>query len=701
MPIYYGPATTQTFGYEVPADKLRGTQFYDAQADFGFVGDLVTVYDANANTSASSQINSAGAANFSTYASIGQRVTLRGAGSAGVVYVGTIQSIINNSSITVSPAISTSVASVCLQFGTDNTNAIIALQGLVNTTKAPNTGSAFPGVKVFFGQSLTNSYGFPITASFNGPIHIEGIGGAWNTDVGDYTRIGGTRLAWWGASQDGGVAFAPFLSVVATGSQTIIRPTLKHFWIDCRNGDQNQALIGLKMSSCHAAIVHDVFVMDAGAIAMYCGVTASPTEAADDTRWQMNEFNARVLEPTGGANTSPVTMTSAVTLTQSPQSLTVGANTYPAAGYVWMETSAGFPVLVNYTGGGGTTTLTGCTIALEDVVHTPATIAGGNVVQACAQTACAVMFDGGSAHNTCCATWIQGQLTHGSTWGPAAIEYKNSDSIDLIGVMINGGNNTNSGSINRICKPGVRINGSIVSNLLASRNNTFRGGSAGAGGLSHMGFNSSGIRLLAQAGPTYWDLYQVANGEPIPTVEGDTLCRYTINGGWVPGGISNASVADQGIPIAVLTSLTGSLVPVPPQGFQNGTVLRWTVCGTGSALGTAANTFTLKVGTAGTVNDTTIGTFTTPVGTAAASVFKAEVDLTVRTSGSAATGIAYCTIAGVVGFINVNAASIQGVMGSWNALTAQQFMSLNLTTGTTKSVLIQQCFVECVKGSSL
>lgn len=671
-------------GFMSATDKTRQSQVFDAAADFGFVGDLVTVFDGSCSTGAPTKITSATAA-FTTNASVGQRITLAGAGTSGAMYVGVITNIDSATQVTVSPSISTTVSSKGLGFGTDNTAAINALVSRVNN-------ATFPGVRVIFGQSTTNSYGFPVRAVFHQEVQIEGMGGGHTSDVGDYTRVGGTRLAWWGSSFDGGTDFGAFIEISPTGSQSLKRVSLRHCWLDCRNGDQNQALYGLKLASCHGFMIEDFFIIDALASSMWLNVASSPSEAKDTTRYSIKDFCFRQLDNPTGAVTTPILMTSAVTMTTSGQSLTVAANTLPSSGYIWTACNMGYPILIKYTGGGGTTTLTGCTVSTEETVNAPATVNGGNIVQAVPGNACGMILDGGTGANTCCGVIQMGQISHGSTWGPAAMEFKNSDSNDVLQVLMNGGSNTNDGAINRIRKPGVRFNGSATNSTLAARNNVFRGGSAGVGGVSAMGSTNAGARLAALSGPNYWDLYQLGNGESIPNVENNAYFDWSPNGGWRLGQRGSSSVADQAISAATLTLLTGSMVTVPPQGFQIGTAFKWEIIGTGGAVGIAANTITVRLGTAGTTADAAIATFTTTAGTAAASEFKITILLTVRTIGAAATASGECIInnSAASGFINATVNVLAGTMASFNTTTAQQFMHVDLTTGATKTATIKQ-----------
>jgi hypothetical protein len=463
-------------------------------------------------------------------------------------------------------------------------------------------------------------------------------------------------------------------------------------------------------------MIENFFVMDAAGIAIEFGVVApgiavpnasSLGEAKDCTRGTLINVGIRGLDlPQAGAQTTAVTTTSAVTLSNgTPQSLAgIGANTLPAAGYAWVQTTVGYPVLVKYTGGGGSATLTGCIVSLADGINVPTTVSGSNIVQACPANSCGILFTGDLTANSCCSNFASIYISHGTTWGPAAIEFANSDSNALQSIFINGGNITNDGAINRIRKPGVRVNGSNTSASLACRNMTFTNGSAGAGGISSMGVLNTGARLLAMSGPTYWKLYELGNGEAIPVVEGNAYFNWTPNGGWLPGQRGQASVADQAIAAATLTSITGSLVTAPPQGMQIGTTFRWTVHLTSGAVGTATgNIFRVKIGTAGTTADADVAVFTTlTAGTAVVSEVVVVIQMTIRTLGAAATAFASCNISNAgaagtgVGFISALSQVLVPTMSTFNSTTANKFINLCLTTSTAKTVTIHQVSAECI-----
>lgn len=674
----------------------RPALVYNAQHDFGFVGDLVSTFDGACNTGAPTKITSASAA-FTTYATVGQRITLAGAGAGGAMYVGTITAIDSATQVTVSPNISTTVSTKGMSFGTDNTGAITAMVNTIN-------GSAFQNAKVVFGQSLTNSYGFPIRVVFNKSVQLEGIGGGHTSDSGDYTRSSGTRLAWWGTSSDGGVDFGGFIEFNPTGDQSLKRVALRSLWLDCRNGDQNEALYGLKLFSCHGFMLEDFAIIDALATGLLTNVGTTPTEAKDTTRFSIRDACFRQLDlPQAGAVTTPFLMTSAVALTTTPQSLTVAANALPAAGYFWTMTTIGYPVLVKYTGGGGTTTLTGCTVSVTEAVHSPTTVANANIVQASPSNAAACVLDGGTGANTCCGLIEMVQVSHGTTWGPAGIECKNSDSNDFLQLMMNGGNNTNDGVINRIRKPGVRLNGSAISVALPARNNNFRSGDPGAGGVSSMALLNTGVRMAFPAGPNYWDLMQMGNGAPIPTVESGSSFDWNPNGGLRPGCKSSSAVVDQAIAAATLTAINGTFLTLPPQALRVGMVLTFTAILTTNAAGTAANTITIRLGTNGTTADAAIATFTTSVGTAVASTAIVEVTLTIRSLGAAGTAVATCNIrnSAAAGFINIGQAVLVGTMATFNTVTSGLlYVHMALTTGASKTANVTQSFSNCVNSAN-
>lgn len=691
------PATIALQGAMSATDKTRMAQVYDAQADFGFVGDLKTYSDGACSTGANTKITSATASFVS--GDLGKRVTLAGAGASAAMYVGIITAIDSGTQVTVSPAVGTTVSGKCLQWGTDNTTAITNLQNTVNN-------AAFPGVQVIFGQSSTNSYGFPTPVVLNKPIQVLGIGGGHTADTGDYTRIGGTRLAWWASSSDGGTAFRGFWTVSPTGVQSLKHVAFRSCWLDCRNGDQNQALYGLKLASCHGWALDDFFVMDPLAIGVWMDIATSPTEARDTTRGMATNFCMRLLDATSSpsAITTTATTTSSAVNVATSQSLTTAAAigfSGVAAGYAWVMSSIGKPTLVNFTGGGGTTSLTGVICATEDAANNPTTVSGSNIVFANPALACGFYLNGGTGANTSCNTFVQGQLSHGSAWGPAAVELGNSDSNAFQQLFINGGTRANLGAINRMTKPGIRVNGSATSLALAARNNTFTGGDVGSlpttnGGMECMGLLNTGALQLAPSGPTYYDLHQFGNGADVPRVEklatsatqgaAGAICLWSGNGAVRIGGNNVPATAAQTVS-ATTALLAGSLVAIPPQGIQIGTQFRWKFFASKTATGTTS-TFTVRLGAAGTTADAVIQTFTTTE-TAAIDQSPFEFVATVTAIGASATTYAVRCIPQVAatattGFASTLAARILvGTPTTFNSVQSGfTYMNLTLASGT-------------------
>lgn len=720
-------ATTSLKGLMSSTDKKRMTQVFDAVADFGFVGDLkqpfvVGVGYDGAMTSGSATLTCATTAPFAP-TDVGKRITVSGAGAGGAMLVTTIQSFTSSTTVTLAATAGTTVSAKCVRFGTDNTTAINNMVTAVNTTYA-----AYPNIKIYFPPSETNAYGFPIAALFNKPVTIEGVASTSTTDVGDYTRSGGTCLSWWGNSSTSGMSsiwgamleFAPTTGINNTPLEAVC---LKNFWVDCRNGDQNQAVMGIDLTSCANFVIDNVYIMDALAVALDMDVVApgvatpaagSLGMAKDTTRGSIKNFRARMLDNTSSPSapvTTPITTTSAITLSTTGQTLNVTSTTgFYSSGYLWVATTCGVPALVNYTGTTATS-FTGCTISAMSAINPKITVSGSNIVQATPGNGACVRLNGDSGANTCCNTFDSWQLAHGTTWGPAAIEFENSDSNVMTRITINGGNATNDGAINRIRKPGVRFNGSTTAANLSARNNVFYGGSAGAGGVVTMALTNAGALLAGLPAANYWDRYELGNGEPVPYEERRTTSAtqgdsgtdiYAFpNGGFARGIVSVPAVTAQAITAATLTHIKGTLVPVPPQGFQVGTVLRWTITMTKTAAGTAANTFHIRLGTTGSTADAVVATFApATLGTAVADTGTCEITFTVRTLGATATAMAHLRFThnlASTGWFVIPIVDIDGTMSTFNTTTTQQFLSVTMRSGASVVPTVQQAFCECLR----
>ncbi len=89
--------------------------------------------------------------------------------------------------------------------------------------------------------------------------------------------------------------------------------------------------------------------------------------------------------------------------------------------------------------------------------------------------------------------------------------------------------------------------------------------------------------------------------------------------------LGNQSTADQAINAAATAYLTGSDIAVPAGKLRIGTIFKWKLSLSKTAAGTAANTFDVRVGTAGTTADTSRLSFTT--GTATGVVDQGQIDI--------------------------------------------------------------------------
>ncbi len=161
--------------------------------------------------------------------------------------------------------------------------------------------------------------------------------------------------------------------------------------------------------------------------------------------------------------------------------------------------------------------------------------------------------------------------------------------------------------------------------------------------------------------------------------------------------VRNYSVASQAIPAAARTFITGSQLKVPDSGLQVGSKIRFVLNFTKTAAGTAASTFDISFGTAGTVADTARVSFTKPAGTAAADEGTVIIEAIVRSVGAAGVVVGQFSMThnlsatghAVIPAVNVNTVSA-GFANNGDPL----YVGLNLTSGASDAVTIQQISAE-------
>lgn len=696
-------ATTAAAGAMSTTDKKRMTQCYDAVADFGFVGDLYTTLGTTAVTGTAMTDST----NPFTAADVGKRVAIprAGAGTApnAAMLITTIAAFVSSNQVTLTTGATNAVSTASVHYGTDNSAAEALMVSTINN-------QVWSGALIRFGNSSTNRWGVQTNWAFNKTCQIEGIGGGHTADAGVWQTIGGTCLVWWGSSSDGGTAFQAMITFVPTGAQALKRVSLRHCWLDCNNNGQNQALYGLKLVSCHGHTLEDFYVQDALAQAIWMDIGTTPTEAKDCTRFSHRTMCFRQLDNTTGVTTTPTTTTSALTWSTSGQSMVIAAaNNLRTAGYVWVESNLGYPVLVRYTGGGGTTTLTGCTVAAEDVINAPASYSGAMVVEATPGNGGAYKLNGAVGADTCCGVIDVCHISHGTTWGPAAIEFMNSDSIVIRQPFINGGSNVTETGGNRQRKPGIRFNGSNTNSGLAARNNTiYDGDPAGlstGGGVSSMGVNNAGTSLSWPAGPNKWYNHQMGNGAPIPTVEGAAQFVWTGNGCLNNGETGPIKTATTSVPSS--SSAIIAQIPLPPQALQIGFTVRCIFTMSKTAAGAAARISGIKLGTAGTTADATVNSVSrTP--TAAVDKGQEEIVFTVvGPLGASCTSVMTSALTkGLVTAAGLLATAVgydvlAGTPVTFNSAGGQTWLSVFITTGLSEVItVLPPVIIEVLKGAS-
>jgi hypothetical protein len=702
-------------------------QFIDLISQYGLKFDHRVTFDGACSTGSAGIITSA-TINFQP-ADIGKRIVLTGAGASGAQYAGTISSLNSTTSANVTPNISTTVSSVGLQVHTDD------LPGWTSFITDLNTNTTYYGAIIsmraaWTASGFTNRSGISsFLPAIQKPIYFQGIGGGHTADTGDYTKVGGTCIAYAGTSSAPTAfgAVMSFIPALGATAQSLKQVTLKNLWIDCRNGDQNEALKGFQFWSCTGADIADIFVMDPLGIGMEFLVVAPGVsvpnagalgEAKDCTRNILENISFRCLDgPQAGTSTTATTTTSVITFSATGQSLTLAAaiTNQPSAGYVWVMTSIGILVLVNFTGGGGTTTLTGCTVNAMDALYSYATVSGSAVVAATPGNACSMLLDGDgiatTGANTCLNQFNTVIIEQGSTYGPAGVEFRNSDSNLVSNLVINGGSVTVVNAINRVTRPGVRFNGHS-STASHARNNEIEGGSPGAGGCSAMALTSAGALLTEPSGPNYWNLQQFGNGEPIPSMERVTTSAtqgaagpfldWNPNGGFRVGRIGPVSTTTQ--TISATTGLVAGCTTwdLPDQCFQLGTAIRWTIPVSKTAAGTAARTMAIHYGATGSTTDGVIATASiTPTAAADQGVYIIDFVITALGTGTSGAALAYYYLlhesASAAG-LGVNAGTM--TMTGFNTnlpASGPTYLTVVIVTGTSEVLTINPpARVECI-----
>lgn len=159
-------------------------------------------------------------------------------------------------------------------------------------------------------------------------------------------------------------------------------------------------------------------------------------------------------------------------------------------------------------------------------------------------------------------------------------------------------------------------------------------------------------------------------------------------------GVQSGSVADQTINAATTALLIGSTLVVPTGKMRIGTIFRWRIVLSKTGAGTAANTFIVQFGTAGTTADADVLTFSLPVGTAVVDAGMIDIEVTIRgpLSGS-------CIAQGhlrmthnlqITGLATIPCVDVSVTSGVFDATVASLIASVVCTTAASTVLTFQQ-----------
>lgn len=161
-------------------------------------------------------------------------------------------------------------------------------------------------------------------------------------------------------------------------------------------------------------------------------------------------------------------------------------------------------------------------------------------------------------------------------------------------------------------------------------------------------------------------------------------------------GFSQQAVADQVVGASVTNYLTGSGILIPTgRAVGIGTRFKWEIILSKSAAATAAMTFDIKVGTAGTTADTTRhGPYSTGVQTAVADVGRIVVSCVIR-GPIGATSISHGAFSmehnlAATGLGPTASVNAQSTSAGYAVTAAGLIWGLALTTGASHSITIHQ-----------
>jgi len=421
--------------------------------------------------------------------------------------------------------------------------------------------------------------------------------------------------------------------------------------------------------------------------------------------------SGNITTPGNISTTSTGTITSATTVTGTTLNGTTGINTGAGSGTQRIDASGNLVAIGNVTGSGALTLQSGGSSTLT-LTSASGTIAlGSSTLQ---NTGTSLTLDVSNASNSTLSLTNSGggvasiSVEAGGSYTGAGAVTVSSGGATALSLDTGGGAALNIGATNAT---------SIVTggNTAATLTNKVANSSATAytlqtaGGTALLVANTTASQLFvggsaSAATPVVLVFGQkTATGDPTAVTAGEyynsanNRFRCNQGGTWqncLP--TSNASTADQAVPAAATTYLTGSPLNIFNGGLHAGTQFVWRLSLSKAAVGTAAVSYLVKYGTAGTTADATIITLTTPANTAVADTAQVSIIVTVRsvnsTTGTWTGNMQLTRNSASGGFLTGTAASavITGTSANFNDTTAGAIVGLAITTGTGDAFTFQQ-----------
>jgi len=149
------------------------------------------------------------------------------------------------------------------------------------------------------------------------------------------------------------------------------------------------------------------------------------------------------------------------------------------------------------------------------------------------------------------------------------------------------------------------------------------------------------------------------------------------------------------------TYITGSAITVPVGKLRIGSFFRWEFDMTKTGAGSAASTFDICFGTAGTTADTARVSFTKPGGTAAADVGLVTITAVVRgplsASGVVSGNFQLTHVGGATGLLGhcvEPAICVNTISSGFDVTVASLIVGVCITTGASDAITIQQVIAQ-------